>query len=362
MSDTLPLAPVKLGLFDIMQIDPLQDVSLPEMLRLRLDDLALADRLGYDAAFVAERHFMPQFAAASATAWIAAASQRTTRMRLGVMAYTLPIKDPVELAEQIGILDLLSDGRLEVGFGMGHRVEELVALGVDPNLRIPRFQERLALLKALLTGGTVSYERNQFALKGVTVSPLAQQDPHPPLWFAGTEPMASQWMAANGLGLAVGFKPLAALAPTVASYRDGLAKRTPETIESEPPRPLGRLALMRSIIVADSDQQVREDVIGDLLRLGELAQGEQSEATRPERRADANTRFDEMVREGVMIAGSPETVAEAILRSREVVPFDLFLGSPYAMGASRERIETTLRLLAGPVRELIGAPATVATA
>lgn len=355
MSDTLPVAPLKLGLFDIMQIDPLQDVSLPEMLRLRMEDLALADQVGFDVAFTAERHFMPQFAAASATAWIAAASQHTSRMRLGVMAYTLPIKDPVELAEQIGMLDLWSDGRLEVGFGMGHRVEELIALGVDPQMRIPRFQERLALLKALLTGGSVRYERNGFALKGVEVSPLAQQDPNPPLWFAGTDPMASQWMAANGLGLAVGFKPLEALAPAVASYLEGLALRSPEMVEAEPVRPLGRVALMRSIIVGESDERVRRDVIGDLLRLEELVDGDQSEATRAGRRAGASDRFDEMVRSEVMIAGSVETVAQAILRSREIVPFDLFLGSPYAMGASRERIEATLRLLAGPVRELVNA-------
>lgn len=355
MSDASPLTPLKLGLFDIMQIDPLQNVTLPEMLRRRLDDLTLADQLGYDAAFTAERHFIPQFAASSATAWVAAASQRTTRMRLGVMAYTLPIKDPVELAEQVGILDLLSDGRLELGFGMGHRVEELVALGVDPNTRIPRFQERLVLLKALLTGGAVSYQRNDFRLNGVEIAPLSPQDPYPPLWFAGTDPMASQWMAANGLGLAVGFRPVDQLVPTVTAYLDGLALRAPEVAESEPPRPLGRLALMRSIIVGENDDRVREDVIDDLMRLGDLVEGDQSEVTRPERRSAASDRFDEMVREEVMIAGSVETVAQAIRRSREKVPFDLFLGSPYAMGASRERIEATLRLLAGPVRELLGA-------
>ncbi len=358
MSDASSLLPVKLGLFDIMQIDPLRGDSLPDMFRLRLDDLALADQLGYDVAFVAERHFLAQFAAASATAWLGAASQRAKRMRLGVMAYTLPIKDPVELAEQIGILDTLTEGRLEIGFGMGHRVEELVALGVDPNTRIARFQERLALLRALMTGGSVTYERNGFTLRGVAVSPVPQQDPSPPLWYAGTDAMASQWMAANGLGLAVGFKPTSVLAPAVANYREGLAQRTPEVIVTEPERPLGRVALMRSIIVGESDERVRAEVIDDLLRLGELVDGSQSEATRGERRAGASERFDEMVRDEVMIAGGVETVATAIRQCRQVLSFDLFLGSPYAMGASHERIETTLRLLAGPVREALDATTT----
>jgi alkanesulfonate monooxygenase SsuD/methylene tetrahydromethanopterin reductase-like flavin-dependent oxidoreductase (luciferase family) len=345
--------PVRLGLFDIMQIDPLRQTDVPTMLSERLDDLERIDRLGYDAAFVAERHFLTQFAAASATAWLAAASQRTTRLRLGALAYTLPIKAPVELAEDIVMLDALTNGRLEVGFGMGHRVEELLALGVDPNQRIPLFQERLAVLKALLTGGAITYERNGLALRGVAVSPLPVQDPYPPLWFAGTDPLASQWMAANGLGLAVGFKPTAAIAPTVAAYLAGLNSRTPETVAAEPERPLGRVALMRSVIVGESDDRVRAEVIDDLLRLEEHVDGEQSPATRSERREGAGQRYTEMIRDDMMIAGGVETVAAALRASRELIPFDLFLASPYAMGASRERVATTFELLGGPVRELL---------
>ncbi|HYJ13717.1 MAG TPA: LLM class flavin-dependent oxidoreductase [Thermomicrobiales bacterium] len=343
--------PLRLGLFDIMQIDPLRQSDVPTMLSERLDDLERIDRLGYDAAFVAERHFLTQFAAASATAWLGAASQRTSRLRLGALAYTLPIKAPVELVEDIVMLDALTKGRLEVGFGMGHRVEELIALGVDPNQRIPLFQERLAVTKALLTGGAITYERNGLDLRGVAVSPVPVQDPFPPLWFAGTDPLASQWMAANGLGLAVGFKPTSVLAPTVAAYLAGLDSRTVEAIAAEPERPLGRMALMRSVIVGESDQRVRDEVTDDLLRLGELVDGEQSAATRGERRDGVSERFAEMIRDEVMIAGSVDTVASAIRGSRAEIPFDLFLASPYAMGASRERIATTLDLLGGPVRE-----------
>jgi alkanesulfonate monooxygenase SsuD/methylene tetrahydromethanopterin reductase-like flavin-dependent oxidoreductase (luciferase family) len=352
--------PLRLGLFDILQIDPLRNLDVPTMLSERLDDIERIDRLGYDAAFVAERHFLTQFAAASATAWAAAASQRTTRLRLGVLAYTLPIKAPVQLAEDIAMLDALTNGRLEVGFGMGHRVEELVALGVDPNRRIPLFQERLAVLKALLTGGAVTYERNGLTLRGVAVSPVPVQEPYPPLWFAGSDPTASRWMAASGLGLAVGFKPTSMLAPAVESYLAGLDNRTAEVIAAEPERPLGRVALMRSVIVGESDQRVREEVIDDLLRLGELLDGQQPATTRGERREGANERFDEMIRDEVMIAGSVDTVASAIRTTRAKLPFDLFLASPYAMGASRERITTTLDLLGGPVREILASKETVA--
>src|SRR5680860_1896482 len=59
--------PLKIGLFDIMQIDPLSGFEIPTMFAERLADLSYADDLGFDVAFTAERHFMPQFAASSAT-------------------------------------------------------------------------------------------------------------------------------------------------------------------------------------------------------------------------------------------------------------------------------------------------------
>lgn len=349
--------PLKLGLFDIMQIDPLLGQDVPSMMAGRLHDLAHADALGFEIAFAAERHFMPQYAAASVTAWLGAASQRTSRMRLGAMAWTLPIKAPVELAEHIATLDALTNGRLEAGFGTGHRVEELAALGVDPARRIPLFQERLAILKALWSGGQVTFARDDIRLREVLVSPQPVQEPHPPLWYAGTEPVAARWMGANGLGLAVGFKPTNQLVSTVAAFTEGQAARSAELRDADPIRPSGSIALMRSVIVGESDGQVRNDVVDDLLRLDEVIKGDPAEASRADRRAAANAQFDEMVASEVMIAGSADTVAASIAAAREQLGFDLFLANVYAMGASSERIRATLDALAGPVRERLTAAA-----
>lgn len=354
--------PLKLGLFDIMQIDPVLGHDVPTMLARRLDDLAYADELGFGAAFAAERHFMPQYAAASATAWLAAASQRTRRVRLGTMAWTLPIKAPVELAEDIATLDILTNGRLEAGFGTGHRVEELVALGVDPVQRIPQFQERLALLKALWSGGQVSFERGDIRVREVLVSPQPVQQPHPPLWYAGTEPVAAQWVGANGLGLAVGFKPTASLVPTVAAFVSGRSRRAAALLEADPPRPSGTIALMRSVIVGESDDRVRNDVLDDLLRLDEYVKGSQGEGSRTDRRQAANEQFDSMVASDIMIAGSVDTVVAGILKSRKQLRFDLFLANVYAMGADTERVRATLQALAGPVRQQLAATSETVTA
>lgn len=338
---------MKLGLFDIMQIDPLRGETTQAMYGRRLNDLALADDLGLDAAFVAERHFLPTYAATSAVAWLAAASQRTSRMRLGSLAFTLPIKAPVQLAEDVAMIDHLSGGRLEVGFGLGHRAEELQALGQDPAQRVLLFQRRLALMQGLWHGGEVSLEQDDIVAREVTIHPLPLQEPHPPLWFAGTEPGAAHWMGAHGLGLAVGFKPTQALAPTIGAYLAGV-----EMMESPAERPLGRIIVMRNVYIADSDEQAIGEIADDFLRF-EAFRGVGTEADRAERRDRAKEQAREMIRQEIMLAGSAETVARGMLDARNALKADTFLAGIYPMGIDDARIERCLRALAGPVKEAI---------
>lgn len=347
-------APFRIGLFDIMQRDPLIGDDPPIMYAKRLDDLAFADELELSIAFVAERHFMPNYACPSATTWLAAAAQRTRRMRLGVLAYTLPIRAPVQLAEEIAMLDLLTEGRLEIGLGLGHRTEELIALGVDPAQRVTQFQERLALLRALWSGGQVSFERGDIRVRDLAIAPLPTQDPHPPLWFAGTDPEAARWMGSQGMGIAVGFKPLADLSRTVAAFTAGRDGRTPEARDGEPVRRSGTIALMRSVIVGETDAIVQDQIEDDLIRIAERMDKDAGEGSRNDRRSEAKRQIATMMMDNeVMFAGCPETVARSVIAAREQVPLDLLLANVHAMGASRERIRTTMSLLAGPVRERI---------
>lgn len=346
-------APLKVGLFDIQQVDLLADagtVDVAAMLATRLDQLALADELGLDAAFTAERHFLPSYVSSSATTWLAAASQRATRLRLGVMGYTLPFRQPIQLAEEVAVLDLLAKGRLEVGFGLGHRVEELEAVGIAPADRITIFQERLAVLQALWTGGTISYERGSVVAKDVTLSPLPAQEPHPPLWFAGTEPIAAHWMGSRGLGLAVGFKPNDALIPAVTGFLAGRLLRTPEAIAVEPARPLGTIALMRAVYLSDDDERAFAEIADDLLLLDEKFVADATEANRAERRSTAQDRARAMTQGGMMYIGSAESVTSQLQATRAKLPFDVLLANVHGAAQGPERVERTIRLLAEVVR------------
>jgi alkanesulfonate monooxygenase SsuD/methylene tetrahydromethanopterin reductase-like flavin-dependent oxidoreductase (luciferase family) len=342
-----------LGLFDILQIDPTDPANHAEVYRRRLDDLAYADEIGLDVAFTAERHFMAHYRAPAPTAWLGAASQRTRRMRLGVLAYTLPLHSPVRLAEEVAVLDHLSGGRLEVGLGLGHRPEELAAIGVEPSKRIPIFQERLAIMQALWSGGQVSIESEHNTVREVAINPTPLQEPHPPLWYAGTDAGAASWAGSYGLSLAVGFAPLRDLIATTAGFKAGRLAR--QEVPDEAPAPgEGRIALMRHLYLAESDERAKEEMTDDLVRLQSLHH-QADEGSRADRRAAAAEEAERLIRDEIYVAGSPETVARAIGLAHRTHGIDLFLGNPYAAGIDDERVRRTMRLLAVDVRQALEA-------
>jgi alkanesulfonate monooxygenase SsuD/methylene tetrahydromethanopterin reductase-like flavin-dependent oxidoreductase (luciferase family) len=343
---------VQLGLFDILQVDPLDRADHATVYRRRLDDLALADELGYEIAFTAERHYLQHHRAPAPTAWIGAASQRTKRMRLGVLAYTLPLHSPVRLAEEVAVLDQLTCGRFEVGVGLGHRAQELVANGVDPANRIPIFQERLAVMEALWTGAQVTLESDYTTAKEIGINPLPVQEPHPPLWYAGVDQGAAIWAGNHGMSLAVGFAPLRDLVPATAGFKAGRTARE-ELPEDEIARPgAGRVALMQHVYLAESDERAFAEMREDLERLGELQPGG-AQPTREVRKAMAQSELDRLLQHDIFLAGGPERVAQGIRFAQKALGIDLFLANVYAAGVDDERVRRTMRLLATDVRSLL---------
>ena len=353
------LMTIHLGLFDIHQVDPTSTADTRTVLASRLDDLTFADELGgFEVAFTAERHYLQTHRCQAANVWLAAAGQRTRNLRFGTLAYTLPIHQPLPLAEEIATLDHLTGGRIEIGVGLGHRTEELIANGIDPARRVQVFQERLAVLEGLLNGGQVTFESDHTVIRGAYLHPAALQRPHPPLWFAGTDRPSAIWAGQHGMNLAVGFAPTEALVGATTAFREGVLMR-----ESRAPEPdglrRGEIALMRHVYVAEDDARARSEMVEDLLRLQSL-NARHSEGSRADRHAAAEVELDRLVEHEIFIAGGPETVANGIIRAGATLGISMFLANVYAAGVDGERVRRTLRLLAGPVREALTGAATTA--
>ena len=342
---------IELGLFDIQQVDPLSDVSDQAFFATRLDDLAFADELGFAIAFVAERHYLHTYRCQASSVWLGAASQRTKTMRLGVLAHTLPITPPIRLAEEIALLDQISGGRIEVGLGLGHRTEELDVNLVDAGQRVTMFQERIAIMEGLWSGNAVSSESATTPIRNAFIHPLPIQQPHTPLWIAGTDPGAALWAGQHGMNLAIGFAPSDQLFGATAAFRHGWASQSAGKPATDPIR-RGQIALMRQVYIADTDQQAQTEMVGDLLRLGELNQSH-TQANRADRHQQAMEQHARLIASETFLAGSPETVARGIIDARNKLGSSLFLASVYAAGVEQARVRRIMSSLMGPVQDAL---------
>lgn len=122
-----------------MRFDLFHELSVPEFLHTSREvidrTLALweqADRLGYGTAWLVEHHLMPEFSHSTAPDLVlAAASQRTERLRLGLGVVPLPYHHPLRVAQRVGMLDQLSGGRLDLGIGRGFSPREYATFGAE---------------------------------------------------------------------------------------------------------------------------------------------------------------------------------------------------------------------------------------
>ena len=158
-----------------------------------------AESLGFCSTFLVEHHFTG-FGQISATlnllTFIAA---RTKTLRLGTAVIVLPWHNPVLLAEQAATLDLLSQGRLDFGIGMGYRYREFAGFCMPMEEAAERFDESLeVILKAWTLDAPWSHRGKYWQFEEVVVEPPTAQKPHPPLWMGAGSPESIKKVAEQG--------------------------------------------------------------------------------------------------------------------------------------------------------------------
>lgn len=174
-----------------------------------LAEIELADQLGFRCAWLAEHHFMRHYSHCSKPELVLAAlSQRTQRIRLGMCSIPVPYHHPVHLAENIATLDILSGGRIEVGLGRGVSPDEYKAFNIDMADSRMLTGEMLEILRASFACKPVVFHGARHHLDYVDILPHPLQAPHFPLWSAAVSPGSHAWVAQQGMGMLAGpFKP-----------------------------------------------------------------------------------------------------------------------------------------------------------
>jgi alkanesulfonate monooxygenase SsuD/methylene tetrahydromethanopterin reductase-like flavin-dependent oxidoreductase (luciferase family) len=213
---------MRFDLFHELAVPPFDGRSEARVYRDTLDELAVADGLGFGTAWLVEHHFMRGYSHSSAPDLVlAAAAARTTRLRLGHAILPLPYHHPVQVAERLATLDILSDGRVDFGFGRGFSPAEYAAFGVAMDESRARVEESLSILRAFFAGERVSFHGRHYRIDDLDILPKVVQRPHPPLWMAAVSPESYALAARLGVGVLVGpFKPWFMVKPDIERYRD----------------------------------------------------------------------------------------------------------------------------------------------
>ena len=168
--------------------------------------IQLADEVGFDYVWAVEHHCFEELAHSSAPEILfAAASQRTNRIRFGHGAVLLPqpYNHPIRVAERIGALDILSNGRLDVGFARSTTLTEMGAFGIDPADTRPMMNEAMQIIPQLMTTDRFPGYQGKYFTVGPNrnIIPKPIQKPHPPMWMACSSPDSFNIAANNGLGV-----------------------------------------------------------------------------------------------------------------------------------------------------------------
>ena len=203
---------MKFGYYILNTYVPELDGGSSDVYSHWLEQFDAAESLGFDTLWVTEHHFrhfggmMP-----SPSVILAAAAQRTKRMRLGAAVSIMPMHNPLRIAEEFAMVDQLSGGRLNFGAGRGMHPTEYAVFGYDWSNAQKRLPEALDIVTRAWSGGEFEWQGEHYRFPKLRVYPQPRQQPHPPIYVtanrdpesfhndrqAGHHLMTLPWVATN---------------------------------------------------------------------------------------------------------------------------------------------------------------------
>jgi alkanesulfonate monooxygenase SsuD/methylene tetrahydromethanopterin reductase-like flavin-dependent oxidoreductase (luciferase family) len=253
---------MKFGIFYELQMPrPWRDGGELELYQNALDQVELADKLGYDYAWEVEHHFLEEYSHSPAPeVFLAAASQRTKQIRLAHGIMQLTTMHPARCAERIAALDLVSKGRVEFGTGESASITELEPFGVDIAEKRAIWEEAIRAIIPMFKDGGSEHHGKYFQMPLRNVLPKPLQKPHPPLWVACSALDTIEMAGRRGLGaLAFQFLSADAAHAWVHAYYNAFTKRQ-EKLADYVTNP--NIAVVTYFMCAETDEEARRRADG----------------------------------------------------------------------------------------------------
>ena len=195
MSDRAPTSKpsLRFGVMYDCRRHPESAMTMTDVYRQTLEGAALADRLGFDHVWFTEHHFLPDGYLPAFQPLAGAIAAITNTIRISTDIALMPLYHPIRLAEELAVLDHISEGRIEFGIGMGYVPSEFEAFGVPLKNRVSMTEEGIDILRLAWGDGPFSYDGKRYQLSDVDVYPKPVQAGGPPLWIAAmSEPGAKR--------------------------------------------------------------------------------------------------------------------------------------------------------------------------
>lgn len=238
-------------LYDFRNPPPWQ-VPFPQLYAETFEQIKAVEALGFDSVWVTEHHQIDDGYLPSVLPAAAAIAAITNRVQIGTCVLLLPLHHPLRVAEDAAIVDIISNGRFIFGPGLGYKLDEFEAYGINRRHRPSLMDESLEIITRAWTEQRFSFEGRHFHLKDVSLTPKPVQQPRPPIWLAARAEAPIQRAARFGDGIiAVGSPEL------IAMYRQAVrdAGKDPATAV---------VAVLRSVVISDDPErawaEVREQV------------------------------------------------------------------------------------------------------
>ncbi|HEY2922611.1 MAG TPA: LLM class flavin-dependent oxidoreductase [Candidatus Binatia bacterium] len=337
--------PIEFGIFDWIDRNQLE---LPELYEQRLRLVECADQNGFYCYHIAEHHASPLNMTPSPGLFLAAAAQRTQRIRLGTLVYVLPVYNPLRLVEEICMLDNMSRGRLDVGVGRGISPIELSFFNLDVGDSREMFREALNAMVAALSTGKLSCQGRYFSFKDVELQIEPFQRPYPPLWYPTNSSDSMTWLAQEGLNTVVHYQSM----PVIRELFD-LYKRLWNEHRNDQSRLNAHVldpkyGISRHVYIGETDAQAWEEAKVALTRFNDNT-GYLQSIRGDNRRKEYLGDFEARRAEGLYIAGSADTVRQEVRKHLEITGSNYFVSSFSFGNLTTEQAMNSMRRFAKEV-------------
>jgi alkanesulfonate monooxygenase SsuD/methylene tetrahydromethanopterin reductase-like flavin-dependent oxidoreductase (luciferase family) len=236
--------PLRIGTVYDFRNTPESGMDMPSLYAAIMDQVVMLDGLGLDLVWFTEHHFLEDGYLPSWVPMAGAIAARTKRVRLSSDVCLLPFNHPVRLAEDLAVLDNISNGRIEVGVGMGYAPHEFRGFGLPVSRRVSLTDEGIEVLRHCFTGEKFSLHGKRYDFDDVMIRPRYVQQGGPPLWIAAMSEPGAQRAARNDSN----FLPQGARSMVLDPWRATLraSGRNPDSY---------RVGIIRSCMVTDDAER-----------------------------------------------------------------------------------------------------------